>query len=57
MYRVLKGLKEEYEEKENDLSKRAVWEDDDTLRILINQVTSQLEILGAIFRDAQLIKL
>ena len=57
MYRVLKGLKKEYEEKEKDLNKREIWEDDDTLRILINQVTAQLQILESIFRDAQLIKL
>lgn len=53
MYKVLLSIKSEYEEKENDLSKRALWEDDQTIKILKNRASSQIEILEMVYRDSQ----
>lgn len=53
MYKVLLGIRNEYEDKEIDLSKRASWEDDHTIQILKNRAISQIEILEMVYRDSQ----
>ncbi len=53
MYKVLLEIKAEYEEKENDLTKRASWEDDNTIKILKKQASAQIEILEMVYRDSQ----